>query len=163
MASNEKKLGSGKHHLPNGAKYRFGLVVSDYYFEEITQSLFEKCKEVLLSNHVKDSNIESIFVPGTFELAAGALLLAEKEKFDAIVCIGCVIKGDTDHDKYINHAIAQSLVQLNIRYKIPFIFGVLTPNNMQQALDRSGGKLGNKGEEAAIAALRMAALYEENS
>jgi 6,7-dimethyl-8-ribityllumazine synthase len=93
-------------------------------------------------------------VPGTFELPYAAKQLATKGQ-DAVICIGCVIKGETDHDVYINSSVAHALQQLNLQYNMPFIFGVLTPNTEVQALDRAGGKHGNKGTEAAITALKM--------
>jgi 6,7-dimethyl-8-ribityllumazine synthase len=94
-------------------------------------------------------------VPGAFELTAGAQIMFEKYHPDAVITLGCVIKGDTDHDKYINHAVSQGITMLSIQYKKPFIFGLLTPNTMKQALERSGGKHGNKGAEVAEACLKM--------
>ncbi len=98
------------------------------------------------------------YVPGSFELTLGAQLMAEKKKFDAIICLGCVIQGETKHFDFICNAVANGITQLNIKYNLPVIFGVLTPNSWQQAKDRSGGKHGNKGVEAAITAIKMVAL-----
>jgi 6,7-dimethyl-8-ribityllumazine synthase len=103
-------------------------------------------------------NIHSIWVPGTFELPVGAKMLAQTQKLDAVICLGCVIKGETSHNEYINLSVANALQQMSIVSGKPFIFGVLTPNDMQQALDRAGGIHGNKGDEAAVTAIKMAAL-----
>ena len=97
-------------------------------------------------------------MPGTFELPFAAKVLAETHHLTGVICLGCVIKGETDHDIYINTSVANALQQLNITFDIPFIFGVLTPNSEQQALDRAGGKHGNKGVEAAVTALKMSIL-----
>jgi len=99
-----------------------------------------------------------IHVPGSFELTAGARLLAEKKDYDAIICLGCVIQGETPHFTYICQGVTQGITQLNIDYGIPFIFGVLTTNTLQEAKDRAGGIHGNKGDEAAVTAIKMAAL-----
>jgi 6,7-dimethyl-8-ribityllumazine synthase len=111
-----------------------------------------------MSNGVNADNIHSIHVPGAFELPLGAKILASNEKVDALICLGCVIKGDTKHDEYISNAVANGIMTLNLASSKPVIFGVLTPNDMQQALDRSGGKHGNKGVESAMTALKMVAL-----
>jgi len=97
-------------------------------------------------------------VPGSFELTAGATVLGTELRLDAIICLGCVIKGETNHDEYINHAVATGLTQLGIQTGKPHIFGLLTVLNEQQALDRAGGRHGNKGVEAAVTAIRMVAL-----
>lgn len=89
--------------------------------------------------------------------------MASNEKLDAVICLGCVIRGETSHNEYINHAVAHALTQMSIVSGKPFIFGVLTPNNEQQALDRAGGKHGNKGVEAAVTAIRMASLKQKLS
>ncbi len=96
-------------------------------------------------------------------LSSGAQLLDDSGTFDAILCLGCVIKGETDHDIYINNAVAQGLTQLSLSRKRPFLFGLLTPNTEQQALDRAGGKHGNKGVEVAVAAIKMAELARQLS
>lgn len=148
----DKKLTSG-----NGLK--IGIVVSDWH-EEVTHSLYQGCLDTLTKKGVLVKDIETIQVPGAFELTYGAKLLVSKLKLDAIVCLGCVIQGETKHNDYINHAVASGLTQLSMVAGLPVIYGVLTPNDEQQALDRSGGKYGNKGVEAAVTALRMARLKE---
>ncbi|NJO86564.1 MAG: 6,7-dimethyl-8-ribityllumazine synthase [Lewinella sp.] len=147
-------------NVPSATTLRFGIVVADWN-AEITHQLYLACFETLLKHGALAENIHTLQVPGAFELPAAARLLAGREKVDAIVCLGCVIKGETKHDEYISNAVAQGLVNLSITSGKPFIFGVLTPNNQQQALDRAGGIHGNKGVEAAVTAIRMAALYQE--
>lgn len=162
MASNLKNLsetGKPAIKLPGGT--RVGIVVSEYYFKEINAHLLKACIETLKTAGIKEKNIDTIEVPGSFELVGGALFLADKGKYDSVITLGCVIKGETDHDKYINHAVAQGLVNLTLEYKIPFVFGLLTPNTFEQARARAGGKHGNKGVEAANAALQMMALYRK--
>jgi 6,7-dimethyl-8-ribityllumazine synthase len=101
-------------------------------------------------------------VPGVFELPLAAQTICDAENPDAVICLGCVITGETKHDEYINKSVAQALMQLGLSYATPIIFGVLTPQNIEQAQDRAGGKHGNKGVEAAIAAIRMADLLIRN-
>jgi 6,7-dimethyl-8-ribityllumazine synthase len=107
---------------------------------------------------VKKKNILKVDVPGSFELPAAAKLLIESKKLDAVICLGCVIQGETRHFDFICDAVAIGIMELNIRYTIPVIFGVLTTNDLAQAKDRAGGKHGNKGVEAAVAAVKMILL-----
>jgi 6,7-dimethyl-8-ribityllumazine synthase len=116
------------------------------------------CTDTLQKHGVKEEHIYIKFVPGSFELPYAAKALSKEHHLSAIICLGCVIKGETDHDIYINNSVAFALQQLNIEYKIPFIFGLLTPNTEEQAKERAGGKHGNKGIEAAVTALKMAAI-----
>jgi len=139
--------------VPSGKGKKVGIAVSEWN-KQITFSLLKACVETLLEFEVDIQDIDIRFVPGTFELPYAAKQLATKGQ-DAVICIGCVIKGETDHDVYINSSVAHALQQLNLQYNMPFIFGVLTPNTEVQALDRAGGKHGNKGTEAAITALKM--------
>lgn len=139
---------------------RFAVVVSEWN-TEITESLFKGAKETFLKFGVSDSDIVRRNVPGSFELTLGAQLLAERNEFDGIVCIGVVIQGETKHFDFICDAVAKGITDLNIKFGIPVVFGVLTPNTMQQAIDRAGGIHGNKGDEAAITAIKMAALKKE--
>ena len=159
MASASKNLSSyDEANIPNGESFQIGIVVADWN-AHITHALYDGCVETLLKHGVKSDNIHTVQVPGSFELPAAAKLFAASgKKLQSIICLGCVIKGETKHDEYINHAVAQALTQLSILSNIPCIFGVLTPNDEEQALDRAGGKHGNKGVEAAITALRMAEL-----
>lgn len=146
--------------VPNAESYTFGIVVSGYH-ANITNALLQGCVSTLQQHHVPDEHIRTIVVPGTYELVAGAHQLLRAQHLHAVICLGCVIKGDTDHDVYINHTVAQGLAQLTITHHRPVIFGVLTPNTEQQAIDRAGGKHGNKGVEAAITAIKMADLYRQ--
>ncbi|MBK8722622.1 MAG: 6,7-dimethyl-8-ribityllumazine synthase [Saprospiraceae bacterium] len=142
------------------SKYSFGIVVADWN-KEITHKLFEGCYDTLLLHHADKDKIHVYQVPGSFELPSGSKLLMNKFKVDVVICLGCVIKGDTSHDDYINNAVAQGLTQLSILSGKPQIFGLVTTNNLQQAIDRSGGVHGNKGVEAAYTAIRMAQLKED--
>ena len=139
---------------------RFAVVVSEWN-TEITEALFKGAKETFLKFGVSDSDIVRRNVPGSFELTLGAQLLAERNEFDGIVCIGVVIQGETKHFDFICDAVAKGITDLNIKFGIPVVFGVLTPNTMQQAIDRAGGIHGNKGDEAAITAIKMAAFKKE--
>ncbi len=144
-------------NIPSAEGVHFGIVVSDWN-EHITHVLFQGCLDTLEKHGATDKDIHVVQVPGAFELPTGARLLAGSEKLDAIICLGCVIKGDTDHDRYINQSVASGLTQLGLMSGKPVIFGLLTTNSEEQAKERSGGKHGNKGVEAAVTAIRMAAL-----
>jgi 6,7-dimethyl-8-ribityllumazine synthase len=158
MSSADKNLSAyKKSEIPSASDLSFGIITSEWN-EEITDALYKACFDTLIEHGAKEENIHSIWVPGTFELPAGARMLAQKHKLDALVCLGCVIKGETSHNEYINQSVAQALQNMAIASGKPFIFGVLTPNSMQQALDRAGGVHGNKGVEAAVTAIKMAAL-----
>lgn len=145
--------------IPSAANMSFGIVVTDYH-TDITYKLLEGCYETLQQYGASPENIHVTHVPGTFELPLGARLLFEKHEPNAVICLGCVITGETKHDEYINQSVAQAIMQLGIQFARPFVFGVLTPRTHQQAVDRSGGKHGNKGIEAAITAIKMAELSE---
>ena len=152
-----KNLSNVIEPIPNGADMRFGIVVADWN-KEITDSLLKGAIKTLTDNGVDKKEIKVIHVPGSFELTLGAQWLAEKEEYDGIICLGCVIQGETPHFTFICESVAHGLTELNMEYNIPFIFGVLTTNTLEQAKERSGGKYGNKGDEAAITAMRMAKL-----
>ena len=141
---------------------KIGVVVSQWN-DDITGALLSGCLHSLSDHHIPSESIQTIQVPGTFELVGGADVLARKHELDAIICLGCVIKGETSHNEYINHSVASALQDLTIKHHLPFIFGVLTPNDKQQALDRAGGKHGNKGTEAALTAIEMGLLYKQQS
>lgn len=143
--------------VPNANSLCFGIVVSDYN-PDITYSLLDGCYETLVQHGALSQNIFVWHVPGAYELPLGAKLLYQTVHPDALICLGCVITGETKHDEYINRAVSDALMRLGLKYNTPFVFGVLTPQNISQAQDRAGGKHGNKGVEAAIAAIRMAAL-----
>jgi 6,7-dimethyl-8-ribityllumazine synthase len=146
--------------VPDAGEMRFGIVVSDWN-KEITWSLLNGAVNTLKKHGAKDKNIVTKHVPGSFELTLGAQFLAEYDDLDAVICLGCVIQGETPHFNYICQGVTQGITQLNLEYNLPFIFGVLTTNTQQQAIDRAGGKHGNKGDEAAVTAIKMAALQSE--
>ena len=160
MASALKNLSSYKpEDIPDCKELCIGIVLSEWN-QKITHSLYEACYETLVKHGVAEENIHTAQVPGSFELPSGAKILASSRKLDAVICLGCVIKGETPHNDYINQAVATGLTTLSVMSGKPFIFGLLTPNDEQQAHDRAGGKHGNKGVEAAITALRMAHLKQ---
>jgi 6,7-dimethyl-8-ribityllumazine synthase len=146
--------------VPSAKNMKFGIVVSDWN-SKITHKLLNGARNTLLQHGARDENIYIRHVPGSFELTCGGLLMAETKKVDAIILLGCVIKGETPHFDYICQGVTQGITKLNLEYSTPCIFGVLTTNDEQQALDRAGGRLGNKGDEAAITAIKMAALAKE--
>jgi len=146
--------------VPTASDMRFGIVVSDWN-KEVTWSLLEGTVTTLKKHGVTDINLIIKHVPGSFELPLGGQFIAEYDDVDGVICLGCVIRGETPHFDYVCQGVTQGIASLNLEYNIPFVFGVLTTNNQQQAKERSGGKLGNKGIEAAITAIRMAALQKE--
>lgn len=145
-----------KNAIPNAKNFRFGIVVSEWN-ESITSSLLEGAKSALLDCGTLNENIEVIHVPGSFELVYGSKLLQQKN-IDAVIAIGSVIRGETEHFTFVCEAVSQGIKDLNVINDVPVIFCVLTDDTFQQAKDRSGGIHGNKGTEAAIAAIKMAAL-----
>jgi 6,7-dimethyl-8-ribityllumazine synthase len=146
--------------IPDAAGVRFGIAVSDWN-SEVTRALLDGAVTTLKKHGAAESDIIVKHVPGSFELTLGAQFLAEYDDLDAVICLGCVIQGETPHFTYICQGVTQGITQLNMEYNIPFVFGVLTTNTQQQAVDRAGGRLGNKGDEAAVTAIRMAALQRE--
>lgn len=162
MAKKKNLSSYKKSDLPNGEKYKVGVVVSKWN-PDITNALLEGVKEVLKEAKVEEDNIKIVHVPGSFELPAAAKILLQSDSYDGIVCLGCVITGDTKHNEYINHAVATGLTQLSILSGKPCIFGVLTPDSYEQAEERAGGKHGNKGIEAALALLDMVSLKKSLS
>jgi 6,7-dimethyl-8-ribityllumazine synthase len=146
--------------IPDASKMRFGIVVSDWN-NDITSSLLKGAQKTLKKHGVSGKEIIIKHVPGSFELTLGAQFLAEYDDLDGVICLGCVIRGETPHFKYICQSVTQGITQLNLDYNIPFIFGILTTEDHQQALERAGGRYGNKGDEAAVTAIKMAALQRE--
>ena len=135
-------------------KKNFVIVVAEWN-EEITEALYEGAHKGLIDLGANKKNIQRVNVPGTFELTLGALRAAEKKNVDAVICLGCVIQGETPHFDYICQAVAYGITEVNIKTGKPVIFGVLTTLDKKQALERAGGKYGNKGEEAAVTAVKM--------
>ena len=158
MASELKNLSSyNKDEVPSGEKCSFGIVVSDWN-DEITSKLLEGAVDTLLEHETDEKDILIEHVPGAYELPYGAKSLFNRKGLDAIICLGCIIQGETRHFDFIADAVANGIMKVSLDEDIPVIFGVLTTNNIEQARERSGGRLGNKGVEAAVTALKMAAL-----
>lgn len=159
MATNLKNLSDFSHTtVPDGSAYKIAIAVAEWN-ADVTGSLYKGAFDTLIKNGVKEENILCVPVPGSFELTGAAEILLKKHpELDAVICLGCVIQGDTKHFDFICDAVANGVTQVGIKYSKPVIFGVLTTNDLQQALDRSGGKHGNKGDEAAITAIKMAHL-----
>lgn len=144
-------------NYPEAENWKIGILTAEWN-PEVTHSMRDAAATLLEENGVKGENIVMRDVPGSYELIHGAKIMAETKAFDAVICIGCIIQGETRHFDFIAQGVAQGIADLNVKYNIPFVFGVLTTNDQQQALDRAGGKHGNKGDEAAAAALKMIAL-----
>jgi 6,7-dimethyl-8-ribityllumazine synthase len=158
MSSAGKNLSDFSHmQVPSAKPYTFGIVVAEWN-TNITGPLLEGAIDGLKKNGAELDNIDVYPVPGSFELTAGALLLAESGKYDAVITLGCVIQGETRHFDFICAAVAHGVSEVSIKTGIPVIFGVLTTDNLEQAQDRAGGKHGNKGEEAAVTAIKMAEM-----
>jgi 6,7-dimethyl-8-ribityllumazine synthase len=147
-------LKSGKVKTSSLSKKKFAIVVAEWN-EEITEALYDGAYSSLIANGAKKSNIIRKTVPGTFELTLGAQWMADQKGIDAVICLGCVIQGETPHFDYICQAVAYGITEVNLKSKKPIIFGVLTTLDKAQALARAGGKHGNKGEEAALTAISM--------
>ncbi|WP_340199139.1 6,7-dimethyl-8-ribityllumazine synthase [Ascidiimonas sp. W6] len=158
MATANKNLSAYiKEQIPNAKNFRFGIVVSEWN-EQITEGLYKGAYDALVDCGAQSENIIRWNVPGSFELTFGSKKIIEEEKPNAVIAIGSVIQGETKHFDFVCSATAEGIKDLNVVYDVPVIFCVLTDNTMQQAIDRSGGKHGNKGAEAAIAAIKMASL-----
>lgn len=150
-----------KDTIPNAKDFRFGIVVSEWN-EEITEGLFQGAFDAWIENGVKKENVVRWNVPGSFELIYGCKKMQESfDMLDAIVAVGNVIQGETKHFDFVCEGVTQGIKDLNIQQDIPVIFCVLTDNNIEQSRARSGGEHGNKGTEAAIAAIKMAQLRKD--
>lgn len=158
MATSLKSLSDFSHiEVPSAKPYRFGIVAAQWN-AEVTGPLYEGAYQALLKHGALEQNISVIQVPGSFELTSAADILLSKKVLDAVICLGCVIQGETPHFTFICNAVANGIANVSIKHNKPVIFGVLTTDNLHQALERAGGKHGNKGEEAAVTAIVMAAL-----
>jgi 6,7-dimethyl-8-ribityllumazine synthase len=155
MSSAHKNLSVfSNRNLGEVADKKFALIVAEWN-EEITERLYNGAYSTLLNEGVKEANIIRKNVPGSFELSLGAQYMAQWKEIDAVICLGCVVRGDTPHFEYICQAVAQGITDVGLKYNKPVIFGVITVNTMEQAQERAGGKHGNKGDEAAITAIKM--------
>lgn len=161
MATKLKNLSTyNPKKMPSAKDMSFAIIVSEWN-EEITDALCKGAVESLIENGAKMNHINIKYVPGSFELVLGAQLMYTNTECDAVICLGCIIQGETRHFDFIGDAVANGIMNLNNELGIPVIFGVLTTNNIEQAQDRAGGKHGNKGIEAAITAIKMVALQNE--
>jgi len=151
-----------KTTIPSTGNFRFGIVVSEWN-EDITENLFAGAFSTLIKNGVSNKNIIRWNVPGSFELVYGCKKMIETQNIDTVIAIGCVVQGQTRHFDFVCQGVTQGIKDLNIKYDIPVIFCILTDQNIQQSIDRSGGKYGNKGTEAAVVAIKMADLRKKNS
>ncbi len=136
---------------------KFAIVVSRFN-DFITEKLLEGCSDTLVRHGVSEDAIEAVWVPGSFEIPHIAAKLAQSNKFDAVICLGTVIRGATPHFDYIANEVAKGIGQLNLSSKVPVIFGIITAENIEQAIERAGTKEGNKGRDAALSAIEMANL-----
>ena len=147
--------------VPAGNEYAVGVVVAEWN-RDITDALAQGALDTLREHGVKEENIRLVHVPGSFELTTGAdLMLKNDKELDAVICIGCVIQGETRHFDFICEAMSQGITNVALKHEKPVIFSLLTTNNMQQALDRAGGRHGNKGVEGAVTALKMIKMQKE--
>jgi 6,7-dimethyl-8-ribityllumazine synthase len=161
MSSADKNLSVfNTEGLPDISTKKFAIVVAEWN-SEVTEKLFEGAYETLIKYGALAGNVERGNVPGSFELTLGAHWYAQREDIDAVIALGVVIQGETKHNDYINHAVAQGITNISIKNNKPVIFGVLTPNTMEQAIDRAGGVHGNKGDEAAMTAIKMIGLKDQ--
>jgi len=155
MSAKEKNLSAHRiDKIDNVASKNIAIVISEWN-KEITDSLYEGAYNSLKENGIQKKNIITVHVPGSFELSLGAQKMAKKKNIDAVICLGCVIQGETRHFEFICQSVAQGLKDVALKFDKPVVFGVLTSDTYQQALDRAGGKYGNKGDEAAITAIKM--------
>lgn len=156
MPSKKKNLSShNSETILSADKSRFSIVVSQWN-SEITEALYTGAFETLLKYGAKTKNISRTNVPGSFELPFGAQLA--QKKADVVICLGCVIQGETRHFEFISNAVANGIINVGLKCNKPIIFGVLTTDTYRQAVERAGGKYGNKGVEAAVTAIKMIAL-----
>lgn len=146
--------------VPDASNMRFGIVVSEWN-SNITGSLLEGAVTTLKKHGAKSENILVQTVPGSFELTFGSAQMIKSNKVDAVIALGCVVRGDTPHFDYVCAGTTQGIAHLNATTDVPVIYGLITTNTMQQAEDRAGGKLGNKGDECAVAAIKMIHLKQE--
>ncbi|MEQ9305052.1 MAG: 6,7-dimethyl-8-ribityllumazine synthase [Marinoscillum sp.] len=158
MATSLKSLSDNKTAgIKDISGAKFGIVVSEWN-EEVTEALFSGALETLIKLGASRENIERTNVPGSFELSLGAQWMAKRTDIDAVITLGCVIQGETRHFDFICQACANGITEVSLKYDKPVIFGVLTTDNQKQAMDRAGGRHGNKGDEAAATAVKMLSI-----
>lgn len=160
MASKNKNLSAFDRPVPAADEMSFGIVVSEWN-TPITSALLKGAITTLRTAGCPEDQITIKWVPGTFELPMGAQWFAELTDVDAVIALGCVIQGETRHFDYVCQGVTSGIQQMQLSWNMPIAFGVLTTNDMQQAIDRAGGQHGNKGDEAAATAIKMVALQRE--
>jgi len=148
-----------KSNVPSAEAYKFGIVVAQWN-EQVTDGLLMGCIQGLLENGASVENIITKHIPGSYELTLGAQFFCEYTDVEAVICLGSIIQGETKHFDFVCEAVAQGIKDVSLKYNKPIIFGVLTDNNIEQAIARSGGDKGNKGTEAAVTAIKMIALQK---
>lgn len=161
MSNKDKNLSKHSHNSSINLSTSHIAVITAEWNDDITSPMRDQCIEKLMSYGAESENITKIEVPGAFELPSAAKMILSNQKVDAVICIGCVIKGETKHDEYISNAVATGIMNLSVISGKPIIFGVLTTNDHQQALERAGGQYGNKGIEAADTCAKMLQLVQE--
>lgn len=144
--------------VPDATSMRFGIVVSEWN-KDITHTLLSGAINTLRKHGASEDNIKITHIPGSFELPLAAQFMAEAGEVDAVICLGCVIQGDTRHFDFICQGVTQGIMDVNLKFNLPVIFGVLTTLNLEQARERAGGQYGNKGDEAAVTAIKMIDIY----
>ena len=155
MATSEKNLSQySEQNITDIANKTFAVVVSEWN-DDVTEALYEGAYRTLIEQGATKDKIIRKSVPGSYELSLGAQFMAREKTIDAVICLGCVIQGETRHFEFICQSVAQGIKDVSLKYDKPVIFGVLTTDTKQQALDRAGGRHGNKGDEAAITAIKM--------
>lgn len=155
MATSLKNLSNySQSNLTDISSNKFAIIVSEWN-TQVTEALYQGAFQTLLKEGATAENIIRKNVPGSYELSLAAQWMAQETTIDAVICLGCVIQGETRHFDFICNAVAYGLTEVALKYNKPVIFGVLTPNSQEQAMDRAGGKHGNKGDEAAITAVKM--------
>jgi 6,7-dimethyl-8-ribityllumazine synthase len=145
-----------------GKGLRFAIIVSRFN-EVVTQKLLEGALDCLIRHDVQEDDIDVLWTPGSFEIPVTAKKLASSGKYNAIICLGCLIRGDTPHFDFLSAEVTKGVAQVALEYSLPVAFGILTADTLEQAIERSGAKQGNKGFQAALSALEMANLFKEMS
>jgi len=140
-------------------KLKFGIVVSRYN-EFITAKLLDGALDCLHRHHCEEKNIDIAWVPGSFEIPSVVKIMAKSKKYNALICLGTVMKGDTSHNHYIASEVVKGIAKVSLDFDIPVSFGVITPDTLEQAIERAGAKMGNKGWQSALSAIEMANLYQ---
>ncbi|MFP4663629.1 MAG: 6,7-dimethyl-8-ribityllumazine synthase [Bacteroidales bacterium] len=161
MSTEKRNLSENKlPHYEGSEHWKAGILTADWN-PDVTHAMRDAAINTLTQAGMSRDNIISKAVPGSFELVSAAKTMADYTDVNVVICLGCIIQGETKHFDFVAAGVTDGLRELNLKYNIPFIFGVLTTNNQEQALDRAGGKHGNKGDEAAAAALQMIQLKKE--